>query len=165
MSKEIQFEQIYHHNLKKVFAYFSACFNSNVAEDLSQTVFMKVWNSINSVMFKMPDNTNAWVFRIAVNVKNDHLRYICKNPDCAEITDKDDAVNEAENIDLSISVRRAFSMLNIKEKEVLMLKSYGFSSREIGQILNVSASTIRSRISSAKGSFKKYLEKCGVKID
>lgn len=77
MSKEIQFEQIYHHSFKKVFAYFSACFNPNVAEDLSQNVYMKVWNSINSVMFKMPDNTNAWVFRIA-SAKDSCKKYLEK---------------------------------------------------------------------------------------
>ncbi len=166
MNKRDQFNTIYNQCFNNVFSYFSACFNSQIAEDLSQNVFMKIWKKILETDFTMPQKPMAWVFRIALNIKNDFLRdkYKSTGGDF-EIYDKDILTDNSSVVDNGIAIETAFSMLSFKEKEVLLLKSYGFNSKEIGDMIGLSASGARSRISLAESNFKKYLEKCGVKIE
>lgn len=43
--------------------------------------------------------------------------------------------------------------------ELLTLKSFGFKSEEIGTMLGVTASAVRTRLQKAKGLFSEYLER------
>ncbi len=165
MNKSELFDELYVQSINKVFSYFSACFNRQIAEDLSQIVYLKAWKRLNDAAFALPDNINAWLFRIVINVKNDYLREKYRGADFAEFSDIDGAMCETDKIDTSIAVKKAFSLLSFNDKEVLLLKSNGFSSEEMGKILNISASAARSRLATARNSFKKSLERCGVSVE
>lgn len=162
MNKRKLFEEIYSQSFQKVFAYFSLCFGGEAAEDLTQTVFMKVWKSVSSSGFHPPGSSNAWVFRIAVNVKNDCLREKYASLPCVEMREDDRTEGDFEGVDQAIMVERAFSLLPLAEKELLLLKGNGLNSGEIGEIYHISPSAVRSRLSSARQHLKKRLEECGV---
>lgn len=161
------FDSVYSLCFRKVYAYFSAAFGPLLAEDLSQQVFVKLWRYLSKEDAVEPDNWQAWIFRLAINEKNDYLR---KKQRTASTSEYNDAL---ENMQLdrrdadeeSIAVRQAFACLAQEERELLTLKSIGFTSAEIGALWGISDSTIRSRLSAAKKRFRENLMENGVNCD
>lgn len=66
------FKRIYEKYYKSVVAYFAKRFDKNEAEDLAQTVFMKLWAYLPSL--EHIKSEKSLVFKIAKNVLNDRLR-------------------------------------------------------------------------------------------
>lgn len=160
--KDAAFDRVYAALFRDVFAYFNVCFGAETAEDLAQEAFLRVWKAIDSG--KTPDNWRAWVFRCAVNLKNDFLRQKYakeKSQTAAEqwlsAQNTTDAPDSAQ-----LSVQCAFENLSAADRELLTLRSFGFTSEEIGELLKISASAVRTRLQKAKQSFKIRLEKEGV---
>lgn len=163
MDKHDEFDRVYGEYFPKVYAYFALCFSTDAADDLSQQVFLKVWKSLAKEDFYPPDSWKAWIFRIAVNEKNSFLRYKYSRP--CENGWLEEAKNTAQEDDLTerMATEKALSLLKLEDRE-LLLKGNGFSSGEIGQLLHLSDSTVRSRVAVAKGRFADYLKKCGVSL-
>ena len=74
MKSAEQFNSIYGTYFSSVFAYFCACFGKDQAESLAQQTFLQVWRALKNPTFEEPKSWKAWVFRTAINVKNDWLR-------------------------------------------------------------------------------------------
>ena len=131
--KDAAFDRVYAELFRDVFAYFNVCFGSVTAEDLAQEVFLRVWKAIDSG--KTPDNWRAWVFRCAVNLKNDFLRqkYAGEKSQTAaeQIVSAQDAAIAHDGTQLS--VQSALANLPAADRELLTLKSFGFTSEEIGK--------------------------------
>lgn len=146
------FNSVYNELFDDIYAYFNICLGENFAADLSQEVFLRVWRSIGANA--VPENWRAWTFRCAVNLKNDSLR---KKYSVKEITFTEESSAAKDDFD-SVHIRNAFSKLSDDEREILSLKSFGFTSEEIGDMLSVSGSAVRNRIQKAKQSFKNLLD-------
>ena len=73
------FSTVYAQYYANVYRYFCACFDKNAAEDLTQSVFTSLWRQMQKIGFLEPDNWRAWIFRAAVNQKNDFLRIKQRN--------------------------------------------------------------------------------------
>lgn len=154
------FESLYDTLFPDVYSYFNMCFGETVAEDLSQEIFMRVWNTLKNG--KSPDNWRAWIFRCTVNMKNDYFRKKYSQADNCEI-----AAHLAENCqdDLqSIQIQKAFQNLENADKELLFLKAEGFTSEEIGELLGLSASAVRTRLQKSKQLFETELEREGITV-
>lgn len=152
------FEKIYHTYFKNIYAYFNACFNADIADDLSQEVFSKVWKQVQSLSFREPENTKAWIFKIAVNCKNDFLRKKYKTANTIELSDEViQKLSHETDLEIKICLEVVFSILRPQDKEVLLLHGTGLKSDEIGEILGISASTARSRLSVAKANLSKIM--------
>lgn len=158
------FDKLYFEFGKKVYAYHSACAGAENAEDMTQQTFMNLWRYMNKT-HEEPDNYQAWIFRIAVNVKNDFLRKKMRRPFPAEYSEEieteyhtDDCMAE------TFAVKTALSRLSENQREILFLHNMGLNSDETGKILYLSASAVRSRLSKARLEFKKQLRNCGVII-
>lgn len=149
------FESLYEKWFSPVFAYFSVCLGSDLAEELSQETFMRVWTKCSQTA---PDNWQAWIFRIAVNLKNDRLREKYKNTDLHSQIENNLDLKETEKLDSSLEVKEAFAALNSDDREILSLKAAGFSSDEIGELLGMTASGARSRLQRAKRNFLHNLD-------
>lgn len=150
------FESLYEKWFSPVYAYFSVCLGSDAAQELSQETFMRVW----SRCFQTPpDNWQAWIFRIAVNLKNDRLREKYKSADLNSRMENSGDINKTENLDSSFEVREAFASLSADDREILSLKAAGFSGDEIGGLLGITASGARSRLQRAR---KKFLHNLGM---
>lgn len=160
--KDAAFDRVYAELFRDVYAYFNVCFGSETAEDLAQEAFLRVWKAVDSG--KIPDNWRAWVFRCAVNLKNDFLRqkYAGEKSQTAaeQVLSTQEASPAPDGAQLSIQC--ALARLPAADRELLTLKSFGFTSEEIGEFLKISASAVRTRLQKAKQSFKFSLEKEGV---
>ncbi len=160
--KDAAFDRVYAELFRDVFAYFNVCFGAETAEDLAQETFLRVWKAVDSS--RIPDNWRAWVFRCAVNLKNDFLRqkYAGEKAQTAaeQMVSVQDTAIAPDGAQLSI--QRALTRLPAADRELLTLKSFGFTSEEIGEFLKISASAVRTRLQKAKQSFKINLEKEGV---
>lgn len=161
------FDGIYGRYFRKVYAYFSAAFGPSQAEDLSQQVFLKLWRYLCKEDSVEPYSWQAWIFRIAVNEKNDFLRKRQRTAIQSEYNDTlENAQVDWRETDMeAIAVRQAFARLVPGERELLTLKSMGFSSLEIGELYEIPDSTVRSRIAVAKKNFRIKLMENGVNCD
>lgn len=162
-----QFDRIYEAYCSRVYAYFSSCFGSDWAEDCTQQTFLKIWKAMNRPGFFPPYRWNAWIFRIAVNVKNDCLRDELKRGETVsylEIDQPSEEISEKRLLEQE-AVSGALSALKEEEREVLLLKYNGLKSAEIGRMMGISASAARSRLAAAKDRFRGNLIKRGVDPD
>lgn len=150
------FDAVYDALFSDVFAYFNLCFGAQEAEDLCQEAFLRVWRAIDDE--KPPDNWRAWVFRCAVNLKNDYLRKAYQTRLTQPL---DETLPDESRPDdpARLAVQQAFSALPRDERELLALKAFGFRSEEMGAALGVSASAARTRLQKAKAHFAQQLDK------
>lgn len=152
--KNTAFESVYDALVSDVYAYFNICFGALVAEDLTQEIFLRVWKAID--IGKIADNWRAWVFRCAVNLKNDYLRHAYADRGAQEKLMQNEGQQAADDMQ-RLSVRLAFDALDRDTRELLTLKNFGFTSEEIGTLLGISASAVRTRLQKAKQEFSKQL--------
>ena len=160
------FSVIYTQYYANVYRYFGTCFDKSAAEDLTQNVFTSIWRQMQKNGFSEPDNWRAWIFRIAVNQKNDFLRAKqrhCTDSALIEDTDADAHDPSEQSID-KLSVQAAMKSLGTEDREILILKLLGFSSEETGSLLDISASAARSRLAKAKKHFQTALLERGIRL-
>ncbi len=132
--------------------------NTTTAEDIVQDAFLSVYRSLKD--FRQEVSFSVWLRRIVINKSLDHLRKkknsILEYYD--EIRDFPD-ITGAEN-DNDIKASRKILVQHIKEEMMLLPDGYrvifsmfyfeGYDHEEIGQILNISASSSRSQLTRAK---------------
>ncbi len=147
------FKRIYEKYYKSVVAYFAKRFDKSEAEDLAQTVFMKLWAYLPSLEFIK--NEKSLVFKIAKNVLNDRLRKLQLQKMLEEQNFKENT--EAFDDITSVEMQELLSTLGETDREIVTLKAYGWSSREIAKIQGVSPSTVRTRLSELKKKLKAQL--------
>lgn len=160
------FREVFSQYYTPVFRYFAACFDRNAAEDLTQNVFTSVWKQMQDTDFAEPDNWRAWIFRAAVNRKNDHLRQKMRQEPTAALYEETDRAggDESQETDLRLTVQAAMRALEAADREILTLKQLGFSSEEMGELLAITPSAARSRLMKAKLHFKEKLTEGGVSV-
>ena len=159
--KETQFDAVYNELFGDVYAYFNVCVGEQSAEDLAQEAFLRVWRAVDGG--KIPDNWRAWVFRCAVNLKNDFLRRKYAESGVQSFETAVLPASAAPDEGETLAVKTALSSLAGADREVLTLKSMGFTSDEIGELLSISGSAVRTRFQKAKQNFQNALETEGVK--
>lgn len=165
-NKEQIFERIYLSFQPSLYRYFATCFNCDDAEDLCQKLFMKLWlYQVQNPNF-VPNNWRAWLFRAAVNLKNDHIRFLKSLPQTFELIENEDSPMDPfllpDGTDAQVDqlcIRQALYALRERDRDLILLKYMGFSSGEIGKMLNLSASAVRSRSTTARERFAKQLKK------
>lgn len=89
-NREQLFEAIYLSFQPSLYRYFATCFNADTAEDLCQQLFLKLWlYQVQNPDFT-PKNWRAWLFRAAVNLKNDQIRLLKALPQTFELIENED---------------------------------------------------------------------------
>ncbi len=161
------FDGLYQSYARKVYVYFAAGFGPDLAEDLTQQTFVQIWRYLTRHAGWAPQSWPAWIFGVARNVRNDHLRSNRHRQadlpfDEAIAADGQDPAREMEE---QLAVRTAWQRLSRPDQELLLYKAVGLDSKEMGQILDVSASAVRSRIQQARKRFRHELAECGVETD
>jgi RNA polymerase sigma-70 factor (ECF subfamily) len=124
------------------------------AEDVSQTIFLKYLEK--KPNFKNIEHEKAWFITSAKNYCKDIIKsFWNKNVDLGEIPEQESGSN-SENI-LPIILK-----LPEKYSEILYLYYYeGYKAKEISKLLNISESTIQTRLSNGRKKLKEILEKEG----
>ncbi len=138
--------------------------NSEDAKDISQDVFVKIYQSIDR--FKQGHKFFSWFYRILVNhcinvrkkisvspfATEDLSRYSNPTDDSVEVT-----INKRE---LKDNVHKAIAKLPLKQRKVLILcEIEGFSQQKVSDIMGISEGTVRSRLFYARKKLQKHLIK------
>lgn len=158
------FEELWCKYYRTVFRYFRHDFDEHTAEDLCQQTYLNAWRYISDYVNVGVRQNKAWLFTVARNVKNDHLRNIKLrrmdyNYNCLYETD----IPVENSIEESIDVQRAFERLTEEERQLLSMAQY-LTSREIGSVLGISGSAVRNRIQKAKQNLRTILKDCDISV-
>ena len=170
---EEAFRIIFNDNQKKV---INACYrivnDKDVADDLTQEVFVKVWSSIDS--FRSGSKLSTWIYRIAVTSSLDYLRaqkrkkrylflqyFYGDDQKQNEIKAPDGNPGSLmENAERIMMLNNALNKLPENQRvSFLLSKDDEMSSKEIAEILNTTVSAVESLIHRAKKNLEKILYK------
>jgi len=171
------FEQIMIHSQHRVMAMsWRLLGNEADARDASQEVFLRVYKYLKR--YDQSQDFFAWVYRITVNVCRDILRKrrhhndrivpIEANADEEEgMLEIPASQDDVEQILLSSQRReliaQAIATLPYKERASIVLRDVdGFSTEAVAKILESSATTVRSQISSARKKIREYCRRASI---
>lgn len=141
--EEKEFSKLYEKYSELVYGVsFSILKNKESSEDITQTVFTKIWNmNINN----LPTNNEAsWLYSIT---KNETLNFLRKQKATLNIEDIyyiNNDNNELNEIIEKDTFNRIIAKLDEKEQEIVSLKILSsLSFKEISQILNIPIGTVQ----------------------
>ncbi|MDP5060340.1 MAG: RNA polymerase sigma factor [Maribacter sp.] len=135
--------------------------NGDDAEDILQESFIKAFQKINQ--FKGDVTFGAWLKRIVVNKSIDFLKAkkdqeVSLDEGYMQVVADDDNWNVSATISIE-QVRCAINGLQDKYKYVvLMFLVEGYDHQEIAQVLEISESACRTRLSRGKSHLKELLK-------
>jgi RNA polymerase sigma-70 factor (ECF subfamily) len=151
------------HYQKPVFnAAYRILGNSDDAADITQTVFLKVFEHIDDYDPKF--KFFSWVYRIAINESLNQVKKRRKQEPLAdsEISPWQSPAQELESKWLCERVQRALMSLNADYRTVVVLKHIsGCSYQQISEILQIPEKTVKSRLYTARQLLKKTLQNEG----
>ena len=102
----------------------------------------------------------SWLFKILHNCCNHALREKIQSEGNIEYSALVDLSEADEDLSEKLSLREALSRLDPQEKEIVILHyCQGYTSKEIGEILNMKDSTVRSKIMRSGEKMRKFLQK------
>lgn len=141
------------------------------AEEVTQTAFLKAWQSIRSFQGKAA--FSSWLYRLTVNAAIDLLRQrrapalSLDDPDLPPLADEDPGPEEAS---LAAERRRllwqAIDRLPEAQRTPLVLREMeGLSYREIAQVLDLEEGTVKSRLARARLLLRRLLAESGLLRD
>jgi RNA polymerase sigma-70 factor (ECF subfamily) len=163
------FEQIMIHSQQRVLAMsWRMLGNEADARDASQEVFLRIYKYLKR--YDQNQDFFAWVYRITVNVCRDILKKrrhhddrivpIEANADegMLEIpASQDDLEQRLLSTQRRELIAKAIGTLPYKERASIVLRDMeGFSTEAVAEILQSSATTVRSQISSARKKIRDY---------
>jgi RNA polymerase sigma-70 factor (ECF subfamily) len=147
--------------------------NTQDAEELTQDVFIEVFNSAGK--FKGDSAISTWIYRITVNKSLDKIKYQKRrkrfavitsifSPDSAELAiDTPDFIHPGIEIELKERSQLLFKALNdLPENQktaFILSKIELLSQKEISEIMKTTVSSVESLIFRAKQNLKNILDK------
>ena len=170
---EKDFSDIYGEFYPKITHYLTRLVGDSEAEDVAQTVFEKVSNSLSD--FKGESKVSTWIFRIATNAALDRLKSSSyKRTASGSLAPV--PLQTVENLDLvfnkptspdqkiirdemSECVREFVDRLPTDYRTVLILNELeGFTNNEIADILQISVDATKIRLHRARAKLKEELK-------
>ena len=156
--QEKAFKEIYHANYESVMrlclGYLGG--DKDEADDLTQEVFIKIWESLDS--FRKESKISTWIYRITVNsclVRIRKLKKKIKVNDIETITN----LEQAQTIDkerMFQNMYRCINSLSETNKAIILLELEGLPQKEISEVIGIKHEAIRTRIHRIKN----HLTKC-----
>lgn len=132
--------------------------NIDVANDLSQEVFISIWNKMAG--FKGASSYKTWIYRITVNTCLQHIRKEKKNNTLPIAKVEHILIDESQNTepDESKSLYKAIGQLNELDRLVIMMVLEGQDHENISEVLGVNPINVRVKIHRIKKRLKKILD-------
>jgi RNA polymerase sigma-70 factor (ECF subfamily) len=157
------FEKIFHHYRPKIYSYAYQLFgNIQMADELVQEVFMKVWLHRD----KLPHilRFDSWLFIIARNQIFDMLKLLAKEATArqqmARILDPEANLVEDQLLDKEneLRLRHALDRLSPQQKLIFTLSRHqGMKHEEIASRLNISRNTVKTHLVHALKTLRDLL--------
>lgn len=163
-------DKVYRDNYQSIFNYLSRTVDSDNAEDLTQEVFIKVFNSIDT--FENKSSINTWIYRIATNCLIDFMRKNKIVTNRCKLSDKElFSKAEIEYLDEEFRIVQEemkecicsyIKILPTRYRVILILKEYDSKSlEEIMSIMNISKENVKKTLQRARKKLKEILtEQC-----
>lgn len=141
---------------------------STDAEDAVQEALLRAWRSLATL--RNEHALQSWLLRITINVCRDWQRVELGNPaqkatsslmDSADELPDTASVNEAGSVAHAqrIDLQRAMQYLQIDLQTIVRLRYFaGLNASEIGQALDMPASTVRTQLARALAQLRQVLE-------
>ncbi len=137
------------------------------AEDVAQEAFLAAWRALPK--FRMDAKFSTWLYRLTVNAATDLLRRRGKERDTASLDDEErpvqliadtpDPAEAAEASERREILQRAVQSLSENHRKILLLRAVsGLDYREIGEILELSPGTVKSRLARARQELREKLQ-------
>ena len=137
--------------------------NREDAQDMTQEAFIKAYNSLSG--FRGDSRFSSWLYRIVSNVCLDYKRKQSRRP-ASSLTVEDDE-GEEQQLDVADesqspeallerkltreAVRKGLRQLPDEQRQILLLREIqGLSYEEIGEVMDLEAGTVKSRIFRAR---------------
>jgi RNA polymerase sigma factor (sigma-70 family) len=151
VNKEALFKEIFKANSKKI---FHLCYgytgDDDIANDLMQETFMKVWQNLEK--FRNQALISTWIYRIAVNTCLSYLR-VEKRQAKDELTDNiiESQVEEvSEKNEQVATLYKCISRLEENERIIITLVLDEVPYAEIAEISGISEGNLRVKIHRIK---------------
>jgi len=147
--------------LQLVYSYVN---NKEVAEDLTQDIFVKCYKSLHT--YKGKSKIRTWLWRIAINHCKDYLKswynkkvIITENESTFNIVHKESVEQTVIQHDEDHRLATAVMKLPFKYREVIYLFYFEeLPIKEMSMVLGVKENTIKTRLKRAKELLKRGLE-------
>lgn len=118
--------------------------NTSIAEDIVQETFIRALENAHILNELTEAQCRSWLYKTAKNIFIDKVRRMANEPMIEEPLFKEDDLSK-------ILVRQLCTLLPDKERVLFWMRYIeGYTSTELGEMFNLSPSTIRSRLSSAR---------------
>jgi len=152
--------------------------NKEEAEDTAQEIFTTIYKNIKS--FREESKLGTWIYRITVNICKNKLKQLKRknqniieeipewdedseeNPIEEKLKDKDERTpdNVLVSDEIKKIVFKRMGELAEEQRKVLILRDIdGLSYEEIGKILKLSVSAVKSKIFRARENLREKLKK------
>ncbi|WP_286680170.1 sigma-70 family RNA polymerase sigma factor [Tepidanaerobacter sp. EBM-49] len=146
--------------------------NAEDAMDVSQEIFIKIFTSLDK--FRGESSFSTWLYRIAVNTCIDFSR---KHREATLPIHEESEIHNhlnlgtptqlpeefIENKEIRQAIADAINMLPEEQKICVILRDVqGFSYAEIGEILNCSLGTVKSRLYRGRRNLRELLKDMGI---
>lgn len=152
------FEELYDRYFNKIFNYLKAKSTTEVAEDLTQNCFIKVYEK--SSTYKSDFPVSAWIYTIAKNLLMDEFRKSAiKNKYFDRLKEMFSKTDNIETKNLWNELMFDMRDLDQKSREILTLRfNEGMDFEEMAQRLNTNPINARKLVSRALKTLKSFLE-------
>jgi RNA polymerase sigma factor (sigma-70 family) len=129
--------------------------NVDLAQDLLQEVFIKVWEHWDSFQGKAQRST--WLYRIAVNTCLQQLRNNNKFKVTSLENLKKDVVEEelVQKEEMYVQLYACMNKLNKENQTILLLELEGLPQLEIAAIIGIKHNALRTRLNRIKSQLTK----------
>lgn len=137
------------------------------AQDVAQEAFLSAWKALPK--FRMDAKFSTWLYRLTVNAATDLLRRRRENQ---SLDDEQNPVvlpdsapgpeEEAQRTERREILRRCIGQLSENHRKILLLREVsGLDYQEIGQALELTPGTVKSRLARARRELREKLLKSG----
>lgn len=129
--------------------------NRDAAEDLVQETFLRALTHIQELEELGEKPCRAWLYKTARNLYIDQARKLSR-----EVPQTEELLEQASfEDDLSRGmVAQLVGCLPEPERAIFILRYFeGYNARELGELFSLPAATVRSRLASARGRLRAWL--------
>ena len=156
----LYFEEVYQANYQRVIRICRGFVNGDedLAKDLTQEVFIKVWNCLAS--FRNESSVATWIYRITVNTCMLQFRkkkFFKDESALVTLSENEDEYDPAKENQL----KKMYQCINTLSKEnqgIILLVLEGLPQKEIAAVMGLSHEAIRVRVHRIKNSLSKCVQ-------